>query len=89
MEGKEGNQSKDNKKKSLTVLCENVQKLQSLMDQLDLTLSGSFIFLIGYNSKNIKTVAAGVLLPHNLPCISRNPVQVITASGSRNGCVWS
>lgn len=54
--GEEGNQSKDNKKKSLAVLCEYVPKLQSLMDQLDLTLSVSFTFLIRYNSKVIKTV---------------------------------
>lgn len=51
--GEEGNQSKDNRKKSLAILCENVLKLQSFMDQLDLTSSVSFTFLIGYDNKVI------------------------------------
>jgi len=58
--GEERNQSKDSKKKSLAVLCENVPELQSLMDQLDLTLSGSFTF--EYNSKFIKAVTCQIFV---------------------------
>lgn len=53
---KEVSENGDKKKKGLAFLCENASKFQNSKDQLDLTLSIYFTFLIGLDTKVVKMV---------------------------------